>query len=183
MLFAIVLLGLAAPAQAATQSAPRPVMPAMPAMPAMDHAACPATPAPLPAELAGWTRMTPIAAGIAPAAAPSLSIGTGFHASLGPGAAVGYVVAPTKPGEAGTSGGLFAVTVAAAGRYRVALGAGAWIDVLRDGKPIASAAHDHGPACSPVRKMVDFDLQPGRYVLQIVGSKAATLDLMIARLR
>jgi len=33
-----------------------------------------------------------------------------------------------------------------------------------------------------VRKMVDFDLQPGRYLLQVAGNASATLPLMVARM-
>lgn len=169
MLFAIVMLGLS------PQTGP---------MPGMVHAAaCPATPAPLPPDLAGWSRMTPLVAGAAPAKAAPLTIGTGVKATLLPTATLIYAAAPEKPGAPGTSGGLFAVQIATAGRYRVALGAAAWIDMVQDGKPITSVAHAHGPACSPVRKMVDFDLRPGRYLLQVAGAPASTLGLLVAKLR
>lgn len=143
---------------------------------------CPATPAALPAELAGWSRMVPVAAGASAAGARSLTVGTGMRATLLPRLKLSYAVRPEKPHDAFSYGGLFAFDVPAAGRYRVALGSGAWIDVVRDGRALASVAHDHGPDCSGVRKMVDFDLQPGRHVLQIVGNNAAMLPLMVARL-
>ena len=100
-----------------------------------------------------------------------------------PGAKVSLPVALRKPDAPATFAGLFAFTVPTAGRYRVALGAGAWIEVARDGKAVASAAHAHGPACTPVRKMVDFDLQPGTYLLQVSGSTAPRLHLLVAHLR
>lgn len=142
-------------------------------------AVCPATPAPLPAELAGWATTTSVAAGTTPA---SLTIGRRAHATLLPSGGVRLAATTAHPPAADTHGGVFAVEVPRAGRYRVALGAGVWIDVVRDGHALASVAHGHGPACSPVRKMVDFDLQPGRYLMQVVGVPAATLDLLVAPL-
>jgi homogentisate 1,2-dioxygenase len=64
----------------------------------------------------------------------------------------------------------------------VALGSGAWIDVLKGKAAMASVAHGHGPDCSGIRKMVDFRLSPGRYTLQIAANGEQTLPLMIARL-
>lgn len=94
-----------------------------------------------------------------------------------------YVVPPEKPGKPATHGGLASFTVATPGTYRVALGAGAWVDVVRDGKAVASVAHGHGPACSTIRKMVDFRLTPGRYLLQIAGNADPVIPVMVAALR
>ena len=154
------------------------------AMAGMDHAAapCPATPAPPPSELQGWTRKTPVRAGATVASATTLPVGQGATATLLPTPKVAYAVRPEKPGGTVSSGGLFAFTAPAAGRYRVALGSGAWIDVLSGKTPVVSVAHGHGPDCSGVRKMVDFDLSPGRYLLQVAGNGSSTLPLMVARL-
>ena len=71
--------------------------------------------------------------------------------------------------------------VARAGTYRVALGTSAWIDVVRAGRALPSQAHGHGPACTGIRKIVDFRLTPGRYVLQLSGTMATTLPVLIGR--
>lgn len=134
----------------------------------------------IPPELAGWRTMTPVDAGATPV---PIRLGAGVRAHLLPVDAVTYPLAPAKPGATGTSGGVFAFEVARGGRYRVALGAGAWIDVVQGGRAFASVAHGHGPECSPVRKMVDFDLKPGRYLLEVAGAPSATLGLMIAPLK
>ena len=139
---------------------------------------CPVAPA-IPRELPGWRTMTPVAAGPTP---EPIRVGAGVRATLLPGAEVAYPVVPAKPGAAGTSGGVFAFEVARAGRYRVALGVGAWIDVAQGGRLLASVAHGHGPECSPVRKTVDFDLKPGRYLLEVAGSPVTALELMVAPL-
>lgn len=139
--------------------------------------ACP----PLPAELAGWPRTTPLTAGAGAADAPALMTGSGVQATLRPIASVVLAPAPRRAVRPGSSGGVFAVTLPGAGRYRVALGGPAWVDLVRDGRTVASAAH--GQACAGVRKMVDFDLRPGRYLLQVADSPSPTLQLMVARLR
>ena len=141
---------------------------------------CPATPAPLPTELAGWSPQTAVAAtakgdGV-------LAIGHGATAALLPSGTVTLAAPDSRPPAPNTSGGVFTFTAPAAGRYRVSLGAAAWVDVVRDGKALPSIAHGHGPACSPVRKMVDYDLQPGAYRLQVVDSASPVITLMVAKL-
>jgi hypothetical protein len=138
---------------------------------------CPVAPV-VPRGLEGWRTMTPVAAARAPVA---IGVGQGVRATLLPQTEVTYSVAPAKPGARGTSGGVFAFEVARAGRHRVALAAGAWIDVVQGGRALPSKAHGHGPECSAIRKIVEFDLGPGRYLLQIAGSPFATLPLLIAR--
>lgn len=151
----------------------------------MDHAAvdCPAVPAALPPELAGWSQMVPVAAGASAERAATLTLGVGAKAALLPTPTLSYPLRPEKPGGPASSGGLFAFAAPAAGRYRVALGAGAWIDVVRDGAAVVSSTHGHGPDCSGVRKTVDFDLLPGRYLLQVSGNAASTLPLLVGRLQ
>ncbi|MES3152773.1 homogentisate 1,2-dioxygenase [Sphingomonas faeni] len=101
-------------------------------------------------------------------------------ASLLPTPDIIYAAHPAKPGASLSNGGIFAFNVRTPGRYRVVLGAPAWIDVLNGTTPAVSVAHDHGPDCSGIRKMVDFDLKPGRYLLQVSGNSATTLALMVA---
>ncbi|KQX25910.1 homogentisate 1,2-dioxygenase [Sphingomonas sp. Root50] len=142
------------------------------------------TPVPPPAEMAGWTGRTPLVAAsdAGQLSMATLAIGRGVDAALSPTADMRYVVRPEKPGGSVSHGGLFGFTIAAAGTYRIAIGSGAWIDVLREGKAVESTAHGHGPACSGIRKMVDFTLRPGRYVLQIAANGSPTLPLLLTRL-
>ncbi len=162
MLLAVMTLSFAAPLQ--VDAAP----------------ACPAQPAPLPAELGGWSRMTPLAGGADVAGAAQLPLGGGARATLVATPALRPARTPPKADAPDTFGGLFSVTIAVAGRYRVALGGAAWVDVLSGSRSLTSVAHGHGPACSPIRKTVDFDLAPGRYLLQLTGSKTAILPLIVA---
>ena len=144
---------------------------------------CATSPAAVPPELAGWSARQPIvAAGDASSLpAATLKIGSAADAGLKPRANIHYVATPQKPGDPASHGGLFAFTVEQAGSYRVALGAAAWVDVVKGTAALSSSAHGHGPACSGVRKMVDFALTPGSYILQIAGSSGSTLPIMIVR--
>jgi hypothetical protein len=139
----------------------------------------------LPAELAGWRQ--PHAA-LTAAAKPAdlkkaeLILGTAADATLQPTPTIKFTIDPSKPGGSVSHGGLFAFTVPAAGKYRVALGSGAWIDVIEDKKAAVSTAHGHGPDCTGVRKMVDYDLKAGRHILQVSANGAPELTLMVTKL-
>lgn len=151
------------------------------APPVSDAAAdCKAASTSLPAGMKGWTQPSAAQAAASAATARALPIGKNVVATLLTTPKVTYAVVE-KPGEPTSNGGIFSFSVPTAGRYRVALGAGAWINVLKGTVPVTSVAHAHGPACSTIRKMVDFKLQPGRYLLQITGSSAATLPVMVSR--
>lgn len=144
-------------------------------------AACPATPVAPPAEFAAWTGAQPLTAAITPAEAQgvALPIGTARKLALAFGAQVTYAAAPERLDAGAGKAGLVGFTVAKAGVYRVALSAGAWIEVIRDGKLAKSVAHGHGPECSGIRKIVDFQLAPGRYVLQLTASDQPEVTALI----
>ena len=61
----------------------------------------------------------------------------------------------------------------------MALDGPAWIDVLRGGERLASAEHGHAPPCSGARKLVAYDLAPGRYMVQISGAKTTATTVMV----
>ncbi|ACB81844.1 conserved hypothetical protein [Methylorubrum populi BJ001] len=143
---------------------------------------CPVAPLAPPAELVGWSQMAPITAGSDAEAAIALPIGLGAVATLLPTPAIRYAFRPEKPGGSVSHGGIFAFSVEAAGRYRVAIGSAAWVDVVLGTDALTSVAHGAGPVCTGIRKMVDFDLQPGRYLLQIAGNGTVQLPLMVTKL-
>lgn len=145
---------------------------------------CSTVRADLPAELAGWSAASPLDAATGPAkfAKARLTIGSAVTAKLARTSDVTYAVRPEKPGGSVSYGGLFGFEVKQEGTYRIALGSGAWIDVLKGKKAITSSAHGHGPDCSGIRKMVDFPLKNGRYTLQIAANGQPQLTLLITRL-
>lgn len=148
---------------------------------AQETKGCPAIAAP-PAGFAHWGQGSPLpaAATAADAQRNVLPRGAARKLRLLPAATV-RLAAPPERADTGTSkAGLAVFDVAEAGTYRVALGGPAWIEVVRGDKPVRSVGHGHGPECSGIRKIVDFPLTPGRYLLQLSASEAPEVTVMIA---
>jgi hypothetical protein len=134
-------------------------------------------------ELSSWTKRDTITAAKSDAglAAASLKIGQSYTATMQPTGDVSFITQPERPGGSVSKAGLFELNIAEAGTYAVALGTGAWIDLLGEGAPLVSVAHGRGPECTTIRKMVDFSLQPGRYVIQISATPSPDMYIMVAR--
>lgn len=166
--FRIIAMSLAAALPAAALAAP--------AAPS-----CPAAPV-LPPELADWTRNTSsktiyaygadLGADWSPLGAARTELPLHKFESLR------YGIAPERKPDVYKFGGMIPIDVKKAGRLVVALDAGAWIDLVRDGAVVKSLTHGHGPACSGIRKMVEFDVTQGRYQLQIVNAPTASIHAM-----
>jgi hypothetical protein len=143
--------------------------------------ACAAANSGLPAALAAWIKTTDLdsATSANSLSQARLAPGGAVRLRLSPTMNVGFLIAPEKAPAPGSQGGLLTVSVRKAATYRIALSAGAWIDVVKDGQSQTATAHGHGPACTSIRKMVDFALTPGDYVIQISGAEAAILDMLV----
>lgn len=156
-----------------------------PAAAQMDHAPAQcAAPADLPTAMASWRNPVPLQAGTdrKGAARAMLTPGQTVTLALLPTPRIAYPLRPAKPGGSVSHGGLASFTVKEAGTWRVALGSGAWVDVISGGQAATSIAHGHGPDCTGIRKMVDYDLKPGRYTLQIAANGEDSLPLLVTRL-
>jgi hypothetical protein len=142
---------------------------------------CPA--GPLPASLSGWaTRMDMAAAGNPDGlSTAALTPGMAANVNLRHTREVQYAMQPEKPGGSVAYGGLLLLNVKEAGTYQVNLSSGAWIDVLKDGAVVTSGAHAPGPACSGIRKTVQFPLTPGHYVIQLSANADPTIAVMVSR--
>ena len=135
----------------------------------------------LPAAFAAWGKpATAVTAGASAASAAAIKPGVAIDATLLP--TITPVLAPEqarKPENAHS--GLFTVTIPSAGDWRVALGNGAWIDVIGpDVKAVKSTAHGHMAPCTSLKKAVEFPLTAGVYLIQITGNPGASLKLMIS---
>lgn len=140
--------------------------------PAAAAPVCTATVAP-PAGLEAWST--------APGTtADAIAPGKNIALTLQPIDSMTFPVPLERKPTPGTFGGVYHVTVAAAGTYRVVLQNGAWIDLVRDGKSLTSAGHMEGAPCSGIRKIVDFDLQPGTYIVQLSNARTAQMRVLIA---
>lgn len=153
---------------------------------AQNMTALPACPAPIvpTGELAPWTAPVPMtAAGTdGQASRARLAVGSAARLTLLPTPDVRYPHRPEKPGGSVSYGGLVRIDVPTAGTYRVALGSAAWVDLVQGGTAAASVNHGHGPDCTGIRKMVDYQLQPGRYTLQISANGEQVITVLVARL-
>jgi hypothetical protein len=163
---ALLLLPSAAPAQEGMRPAPK----------------CDAM-APPPPALSGWSNKEDIAAAAKAdgLSAASLTVNHAATVALRPTRDVSFVTQPDKPGGSVAHGGLLAVVIDKAGTYQINLSSGAWIDLVKDGKSVLSTAHAPGPACTGIRKTVQFPLEPGRYVLQISANADPTITVMVSR--
>lgn len=167
------LLTLAAPCAAV----------ALPAFAQETPPACAAPAAPLPALYAPWAVKGDAVSAARAADLPKAELvpGQAVLAALHPTREVGFLVQPEKPGGSVSRGGMFSLRIDTPGVYRFALGAGPWIDVLKDQVIVPSTAHGPGPACSGIRKMVDFSLDTGVYILQVSANADDKLALLVLR--
>lgn len=135
-----------------------------------------------PSDLKDWPKAHPLAHGFA--------IGRAADLPAVPVANVRLAVQPSRP-LSGTHLATAGFEVRQAGTYRVAAGGVAapirplWLDVAgADYKPLASTAHGHGPTCTSITKVVEFQLKPGRYTLLATGlTSTAPVRVLIVRKR
>lgn len=142
---------------------------------------CPAKPAPLPDGLVGWSAPSTDRAMTKYYPRAHWLRGLNTRLALNPIDRVAYVTVPEKAIEPNSYGGLMSVRVQKPGRLKIALGERAWVDLVKGGKRwtlVPSAAHGHGPACTSIAKIVEYDVEPGHYVIQIVNAPAAKLQAM-----
>ena len=148
------------------------------------NANCAAIDVKLDAPYASWAAKGTAASarGAADLAKAQLPIGKAVEAQLLPTPEVNFPTQPEKPGGSVSKGGLFQVKIETAGVYFVALGGGAWIDLIdKDGKASESVAHQPGVTCTTIRKMVDFKLAPGSYTLQVSAYNQEKLAVLVGK--
>jgi hypothetical protein len=134
----------------------------------------------LPPAFAAWKiRTDVVSATRAGDLAQTISPGAAARVRLHPVTEVTFPVSPAERPASGSNGGLLKLVVPRAGIWRIALSSGAWIDMVQDRHAISSIAHEHGPACSTIRKIVAFQLEPGPYVFQLSRSPEAEIDVLV----
>jgi hypothetical protein len=148
---------------------------------AQTAAACPAGAEPLPAALSAWAAGTSVSAKADVKEPPTMVVGTPAEVTLHPAAHVELASKPGKPAATDSHGGYVTFVAAKPGTYRVALSNPSWIELLTNGKPVTSTRHGHGPRCSGMRKIVDFNLPAGLHMIQLSGSPDATMRVMVVR--
>jgi hypothetical protein len=129
-------------------------------------------------------RQTPheITAAVKPGAdGPLLNLGTLYSLKLADQAVVRFA---TEPGKhrvaAGARAGLVRLRIGKAGRYRVSITGGHWIDVLDGVRAVPSVDFQGHVGCERPSKIVEFDLPAGRdLTLQFSGSNDAEVFVAI----
>jgi hypothetical protein len=90
---------------------------------------------------------------------------------------------PTPPERApkdGTFAGFTSFkTAPKAGVYTISLSAGAWVDVVQDGHFVKPRAFSGATDCDGIRKTMKYELSATPFVLQVSGSKDASIAVAI----
>jgi len=89
------------------------------------------------------------------------------------------VVLATREGKSGWMdryAGLAAIDVKRPGKLDIAMSNRAFVDLVRDGRTLQSTDHRRAN-CSGIFKIVSFDVEPGRYIVQVTGSQAPSIRL------
>lgn len=124
----------------------------------------------------GWAKPERHAAARLPGFRFALKPDTSHLLQLHPQLSVVLPVKPPKPARRGRHAGLAALDVAKAGKLDVLLSDRAYVDLVRSGKALRSTAHDR-LGCGGIFKRVSFDVQPGRYIVQLTDSEAKSIRI------
>ena len=104
-----------------------------------------------------------------------------YKIDLLPQAEIEFLAKPEREARSESPrGAVLQFSAQAAGRYRVSLSTRHWIDLLVDGKIVASANHQGRAGCQYLHKVVEFDLPANSVVvLQISGQDDTVISLGI----
>lgn len=134
----------------------------------------------LPADFAQWAKKATALQAAADSAAPSLPLGVPVELTLKPTSDVRLAAAPEqKRAPENAHAGLVKLVIPAGGTWRVAASGPVWIDVLGAGGTVASTHHGRMAPCTSLRKVVEFPLPAGDYLLQLSGNPGPALRLMV----
>jgi hypothetical protein len=122
-----------------------------------------------------------VTAGVRADSAPALTADRLYRLALTEESKVTFAATPErKRASERTYAGLARLRVRVAGTYRVALSRPFWIDIVQDGKLISSAGFTGSHGCDAPRKIVQYTLQAGDYVLQVSGPDSPDVDLTLS---
>ncbi|KWV53943.1 hypothetical protein AS156_07980 [Bradyrhizobium macuxiense] len=90
---------------------------------------------------------------------------------------------PTPPERApkdGTFAGFTSFrTAPKAGLYTISLSAGAWVDVVQDGRFLKPKAFSGATDCDGIRKTMKYELSASPFVLQVTGARENSISVAI----
>ncbi len=121
-----------------------------------------------------------IAAAAAAGPAPMLALDKLYDIALTPQDKVHFVLPPEK--EVLTDGayaGVVTLHIASAGKYRVSMSDGFWIDLIADGKFVPTDDFTGLHGCRAPRKIVQFVLPAGDLTLQFANTNSPSVQVTV----
>lgn len=108
-----------------------------------------------------------------------------YSVKLVPQGTVHFAVKPGKPMlDDGAQAGVFSFHTPKAGRYRVSITTGHWLDVVDSGRLVVSSDFQGQRGCEKVHKIVQFELSGNKdFVLQLSGGTQPNLDVAITQVQ
>lgn len=104
----------------------------------------------------------------------------GLAVPLAPVAGVPFDVPPERaPRNPDSRGAVLHFVSGTAGTYRVALSSKAWIDIVQDGKYLASVAFVDFMDCADLHKIVAFEIGAGAFTLQLSDATTPSVTLAL----
>lgn len=127
------------------------------------------------------TPPTPVTAATAAGTVPTLEVDRLYDIALTPQDKVSFVMAPAKKALAdGAYAGLVKLHIPVAGKYRVSMSEGFWIDVIADGKFAPTDDFTGSRECSAPRKIVQYPLPAGNdLVLQFSNATSPSVKVTV----
>jgi hypothetical protein len=111
---------------------------------------------------------------------PTLEVDKLYDIALTPQDKVSFVMAPAKKALAdGAFGGMVKLHIPAAGKYRVSMSDGFWIDVITDGKFAPTDDFTGSHECRAPRKIVQYPLPAGDLVLQFSNATSTSVKVTV----
>ena len=121
-----------------------------------------------------------VTAAAAAGAAPTLAVDRLYDIALTPQGQVRFALTPEKKALAdGAYAGMVTLHIPVAGRYRVSMSEGFWIDLIADGKFVPTDDFTGSHACRAPRKIVQFILPAGDLTLQFANTNSASVQVTI----
>ena len=126
---------------------------------------------------------TALTAGRDLATAPTIAVDRLYDLKLTPQDQIAFTVPPGKTMLTdGAFAGIAVFKIGTPGAYRVSVNVPFWIDVVADGKLVATKDFQGQHGCDAPHKIVEYTLSaPGSFVLQVSGSAQADVRLTVTQ--
>ena len=126
------------------------------------------------------TAAAAVTAATAAGPTPTLELDKLYDISLTPQDKVNFIMAPAKKALAdGAYAGIVKLHIPAAGKYRVSMSDGFWIDVITQGRFAPTDDFTGSHECRAPRKIVQYPLPAGDLVLQFSNGTSPSVKVTV----